>query len=76
MLGGWSTGIQILHTADYGIGAELPGEASGVGTMYGVQEGLSKEVTSCARTNPAWRGKRGVRAGGKRGKRGRQSQRV
>ena len=70
--GGRGTGRRSLHTADDGGRAELPGEAAFAGALYIVQEVLSEGVTGCATPNLERRGKRGIGAGGKQGKRGQQ----
>ena len=67
-----------LQTLDDGRGVELPGEATGTGTMYGVREGFSNRVTGSTPPNPARCGKRGGGAEGQIGGRrlGRQDQNV
>ena len=68
------TGSQGLHTADERVKAELQGETEVAGAMPRVREGDGGGVTGGAPPNPARRGKRGVRTGGRRRIRGRRSQ--
>ena len=69
MLGGRGPGRQGLQTSNDGRGAELPGEATGTGLMFGVREGTSKEVTIYTLLKQTWKRKRG---GGTEGQQGRQ----
>ena len=61
MPGGQVPGRQVLQTLDDGLGAELPGAATGTGPMSGVQEGPSKWGTSHPQPKPELCGKGGGR---------------
>ena len=55
-------------------GVEFRGEAAGAGALYGVREGLSKEVTGGVPPNQARSGGRGVGAGRRRKRQGQWDQ--
>ena len=74
MLGSQGTGRQGLHKADDGGGAELQGEAAVKGDLSRAHEEPIKGVTGGAPPKTEQCDKRGVRAGGRRGRKGQQSQ--